>query len=220
MYSPSSRLRAAILISGRGSNMQALIEDCAKADSPAEIALVISNKADAGGLAWARAADIATDVVSHRAFADRAAFDAEIDVKLRAAGIQLVCLAGFMRILSDEFVAAWRDRMINIHPSLLPSFKGLDTHARALASGVRLHGCTVHFVRPEMDTGPIILQAAVPVEATDTPESLAARVLSAEHRIYPLALRWIAEGRVRVENERAIIEGAVASADPLINPQA
>jgi phosphoribosylglycinamide formyltransferase 1 len=220
MYSPSSRLRAAILISGRGSNMQALIEDCAKADSPAEIALVISNKADAGGLAWARAADIATDVVSHRAFADRAAFDAEIDVKLRAAGIQLVCLAGFMRILSDEFVAAWRDRMINIHPSLLPSFKGLDTHARALASGVRLHGCTVHFVRPEMDTGPIILQAAVPVEATDTPESLAARVLSAEHRIYPLALRWIAEGRVRVESERAIIEGAVASADPLINPQA
>lgn len=220
MNSPSSRLRAAILISGRGSNMQALIEDCAKADSPAEIALVISNKADAGGLAWARAAGIATDVVSHRAFADRAAFDAEIDAKLRAAGVQLVCLAGFMRILSDEFVAAWRDRMINIHPSLLPSFRGLDTHARALAAGVPLHGCTVHFVRPEMDTGPIILQAAVPVEATDTPDSLAARVLSAEHRIYPLALRWIAEGRVRVENERVIIDGVAAAADPLINPQA
>jgi phosphoribosylglycinamide formyltransferase-1 len=125
-----------------------------------------------------------------------------------------------MRILSDEFVAAWRDRMINIHPSLLPSFRGLDTHARALAAGVRLHGCTVHFVRPEMDTGPIILQAAVPVEATDTLESLAARVLSAEHRIYPLALRWIAEGRVRVENERAFIDGAPAAADPLINPRA
>ena len=125
-----------------------------------------------------------------------------------------------MRILSDEFVAAWRDRMINIHPSLLPSFRGLDTHARALAAGVRLHGCTVHFVRPEMDTGPIILQAAVPVEATDTPESLAARVLSAEHRIYPLALRWIAEGRVRVENERAIVDGAAAAADLLINPRA
>ena len=218
MNSPSSRLRAAILISGRGSNMQALIEDCAKADSPAEIALVISNKADAGGLAWARAAGIATDVVSHRAFADRAAFDAEIDAKLRAAGVQLVCLAGFMRILSDEFVAAWRDRMINIHPSLLPSFRGLDTHARALAAGVPLHGCTVHFVRPEMDTGPIILQAAVPVEATDTPDSLAARVLLAEHRIYPQALRWIAEGRVRVENERAIIDGAAAAADQLINP--
>lgn len=214
------RLRAAILISGRGSNMQALIEDCARADSPAEIALVISNKADAGGLAWARAAGIATDVVSHRAFADRAAFDGEIDAKLRAAGIQLVCLAGFMRILSDEFVAAWRDRMINIHPSLLPSFRGLDTHARALAAGVRLHGCTVHFVRPEMDTGPIILQAAVPVETTDTPDSLAARVLSAEHRIYPLALRWIAEGRVRVENERAIVDGAAAATDLLINPRA
>jgi phosphoribosylglycinamide formyltransferase 1 len=219
MNRPSSRLRAAILISGRGSNMQALIEDCAKADSPAEIALVISNKDDAGGLAWARAAGIATDVISHRAFADRAAFDAEIDAKLREAGIQLICLAGFMRILSDEFVAAWRDRMINIHPSLLPSFRGLDTHARALASGARLHGCTVHFVRPEMDTGPIILQAAVPVEATDTPDSLAARVLAAEHRIYPLALRWIAEGRVRVENERAIIDGAATAADPLINPQ-
>ncbi len=220
MYSPNSRLRAAILISGRGSNMQALIEACAQAGSPAEIALVISNKADAGGLAWARAAGVATDVVSHRAFADRAAFDAEIDAKLRAAGIQLVCLAGFMRILSDEFVAAWRDRMINIHPSLLPSFRGLDTHARALAAGVRLHGCTVHFVRPEMDTGPIIVQAAVPVESTDTPDSLAARVLSAEHRIYPLALRWIAEGRVRVENERAIIDGAAAAAAPLINPRA
>jgi phosphoribosylglycinamide formyltransferase-1 len=125
-----------------------------------------------------------------------------------------------MRILSDEFVAAWRDRMINIHPSLLPSFRGLDTHARALAAGVPLHGCTVHFVRPEMDTGPIILQAAVPVEATDTPDSLAARVLLAEHRIYPQALRWIAEGRVRVENERVIIDGVAAAADPLINPQA
>jgi phosphoribosylglycinamide formyltransferase-1 len=200
--------------------MQALIEDCTRADSPAEIALVISNKADAGGLASARSAGIATDVISHRAFADRAAFDAEIDSKLRAAGIRLVCLAGFMRILSDEFVAAWRDRMINIHPSLLPSFRGLDTHARALAAGVRLHGCTVHFVRPEMDTGPIILQAAVPVEATDTPERLAARVLSAEHRIYPLALRWIAEGRVRVENERAIVDGAAAATDLLINPRA
>ena len=220
MNSPNSRLRVAILISGRGSNMQALIEDCARPDSPAEIALVISNKAEAEGLARAGTAGIATAVVSHRAFADRAAFEADIDAKLRAAGIQLVCLAGFMRILSDEFVAAWRDRMINIHPSLLPSFRGLDTHARALAAGVRLHGCTVHFVRPEMDTGPIIVQAAVPIASADTPDSLAARVLSAEHRIYPLALRWIAEGRVRVENERAIIDGAAAAADPLINPRA
>ena len=220
MNSPNSRLRVAILISGRGSNMQALIEDCAQADSPAEIALVISNNADAGGLARAGAAGIATAVVSHHAFADRAAFEAEIDAKLHAAAIQFVCLAGFMRILSDEFVAAWRDRMINIHPSLLPSFRGLDTHARALAAGVRLHGCTVHFVRPEMDTGPIILQAAVPVDPADTADSLAAKVLSAEHRIYPMALRWIAEGRVRVQHERATIDGAVAPTEPLINPRA
>lgn len=220
MKSPNSRLRVAILISGRGSNMQALIEDCARPDSPAEIALVVANKPDAGGLARAGAAGIATAVVSHRTFADRAAFEAEIESKLRAAGIQLICLAGFMRILSDEFVAAWRDRMINIHPSLLPSFRGLDTHARALAAGVRFHGCSVHFVRPEMDTGPIIVQAAVPIDSGDTPDSLAARVLSAEHRIYPLALRWIAEGRVRVENERAIVEGAVTASDLLINPRA
>lgn len=220
MNSPRSRLRVAILISGRGSNMQALIEDCAQAGSPAEIALVISNKAEASGLAQASAAGIATDIVSHHAFVDRAAFEAEIDTKLRAAGIQLVCLAGFMRILSDKFVAAWRDRMINIHPSLLPSFRGLDTHARALAAGVRLHGCTVHFVRPEMDTGPIIVQAAVPIDSADTPDSLAARVLAAEHRIYPLALRWIAEGRVRVKNERAIVDGAAAPVDLLINPRA
>ncbi len=214
------RLRVAILISGRGSNMQALIEDCARAGSPAEIALVISNKANAGGLARASAAGISTEVVAHSAFADRAAFEAEIGAKLCAAGIQLICLAGFMRILSDEFVNAWRDRMINIHPSLLPSFRGLDTHARALAAGVQVHGCTVHFVRPEMDTGPIILQAAVPIDPADTPDSLAARVLSAEHRIYPLALRWIAEGRVRVENERAVVDGALAATDPLINPRA
>ena len=220
MNSRNSRLRVAILISGRGSNMQALIEDCARADNPSEIALVVANKPDAGGLARAGAAGIATAVVSHRTFADRAAFEAQIEEKLRAAGIQLICLAGFMRILSDEFVAAWRDRMINIHPSLLPSFRGLDTHARALAAGARFHGCTVHFVRPEMDTGPIIVQAAVPINSGDTPDSLAARVLSAEHRIYPLALRWIAEGRVRVENERAIVEGAVAAADLLINPRA
>jgi phosphoribosylglycinamide formyltransferase-1 len=146
-------------------------------------------------------------------------FEGEIDARLRAANVQLVCLAGFMRILSDGFVAAWRDRMINIHPSLLPAFPGLDTHARALAAGVRFHGCTVHFVRLEMDTGPIILQAAVPVQSGDTPESLSERVLQAEHRIYPLALRWIAEGRVRVEGERAIVDGAAAPPQMLINPQ-
>jgi phosphoribosylglycinamide formyltransferase-1 len=219
MNEPRPRLRVAVLISGRGSNMQALIEDCRRPGSPAEIVLVISNMADAGGLAHAAAANIPTAIVSHRDFKDRATFDGEIDGKLRAAGVQLVCLAGFMRILSDGFVAAWRDRMINIHPSLLPAFPGLDTHARALAAGVRFHGCTVHFVRLEMDTGPIILQAAEPVQSADTAESLAARVLQAEHRIYPLALRWIAEGRVRVEGERAIVDRAAAPAGPLINPQ-
>jgi len=219
MNGTASPLRVAILISGRGSNMQALIDDCARPGSPARIDLVISNKPDAAGLARAGAAGIPTAVVPHRAVAERAAFEAEISAKLQAAGIQLICLAGFMRILGDEFVDAWRDRMINIHPSLLPAFKGLDTHARALAAGVRFHGCSVHFVRPEMDTGPIIAQAAVPVVATDTPDSLAARVLTAEHCIYPLALRWIAEGRVRVENERAVIDGATAPQQPLINPQ-
>jgi phosphoribosylglycinamide formyltransferase-1 len=219
MNSSRSRLRVAILISGRGSNMQALIEDCAKPGSPAEIALVISNKADAAGLARASGAGIKTAVLSPCVHSDRAAFDGEIDAKLRAARIDLVCLAGFMRILSDGFVDVWRDKMINIHPSLLPSFRGLETHARALAAGVRFHGCTVHFVRPEMDTGPIIVQAAVPVEPSDTPDSLAARVLAAEHRIYPLALRWIAEGRVSVRDERAIIDGTAAAMGPLVNPQ-
>jgi phosphoribosylglycinamide formyltransferase-1 len=219
MSEPRPRLRVAVLISGRGSNMQALIEDCRRPGSSAEIVLVISNMADAGGLVHAAAASIPTAVVSHRDYRDRAVFEGEIDARLRAANVQLVCLAGFMRILSDGFVAAWRDRMINIHPSLLPAFPGLDTHARALAAGVRFHGCTVHFVRLEMDTGPIILQAAVPVQSGDTPESLSERVLQAEHRIYPLALRWIAEGRVRVEGERAIVDGAAAPPQMLINPQ-
>jgi len=215
----SNRLPTAILISGRGSNMQALIEACRAADSPAQIALVLSDEPDAAGLTLAAAAGIATRIVARGEFANRAAFDAEIDSILRAAGIQLICLAGFMRILSDKFVTDWRDRMINIHPSLLPAFKGLDTHARALAAGVRIHGCTVHFVRPEMDRGPIVLQAAVAVEPQDTPDTLAARVLRAEHRIYPLALRWIAEGRVRVQEERVLIDGVGAPAAPLLSPE-
>jgi phosphoribosylglycinamide formyltransferase-1 len=203
-----ARLRTAILISGRGSNMQALVESCRPADAPAEVVLVLSNMADAAGLSWAAGRGIATKVVSHRDFRDRAAFDAAIGAALHAAEVQLVCLAGFMRILTDKFVLDWRDRMINIHPSLLPAYKGLDTHARALAAGERVHGCTVHFVRPEMDTGPIILQEAVAIEAGDTAEILAARVLQAEHRIYPKALRLVAEGRVRVEGERVLIDGA------------
>jgi phosphoribosylglycinamide formyltransferase-1 len=213
-----ARLKTAILISGRGSNMQVLIEACAARDAPAEIVLVLSNKPAAAGLARAAAAGIRTAVVPHRDYPTRAEFDAALDRALRAAGVELVCLAGFMRLLTPGFVAAWRDRMINIHPSLLPAFPGLDIHARVLAAGVRFSGCTVHFVRHETDTGPIILQAAVPVHQDDTPESLAARVLDAEHRIYPEALRWIAAGRVRVEDDRVLVDGAAAPAGALVNP--
>ncbi len=207
-----ARLRVAILISGRGSNMQALIEACRAPGFPAEIVLVLSNQAGAAGLASAREAGIPAVVVSHRDHADRAAFDTALDRELKAAKVELVCLAGFMRLLSEGFVAAWRDRMINIHPSLLPAYPGLDTHARVLADGERVTGCTVHFVRHEMDSGPIIAQAAVPVRPGDTPETLADRVLQQEHRIYPLALRLVAEGRVKVEGERALVDGAAAPA--------
>ena len=213
-----ARLKTAILISGRGSNMQALIESCRPPSAPAEIVLVLSNNAAAAGLDHAAKAGIPTAVIDHRNCRDRAAFDAELDHHLRAAGIEFVCLAGFMRLLTLPFVERWRDRMINVHPSLLPAFPGLDTHARALAAGVRFHGCTVHFVRFETDTGPIIVQAAVPVQADDRPDSLAARVLAQEHRIYPQALAWVAEGRVRIERDRAIVAGAGVPPTVLISP--
>jgi phosphoribosylglycinamide formyltransferase-1 len=198
-----ARLKVGVLISGRGSNLQALLDACADPAFPAEIALVISNVADAPGLDRARAAGVATKVIDHKPFPSRAAFDAEMDAALRAVGIELVCLAGFMRLLSDGFVEGWRGKMINIHPSLLPSFKGMRTHAQALAAGVKLHGCTVHYVTPALDDGPIIAQAAVPVLAGDTEEDLAARVLDVEHRLYPAALRMIAEGKTGVANPAA-----------------
>jgi len=190
------RRRVAILISGRGSNMAALIEAARAKDYPAEIALVVSNRPDAAGLVFAASRGIATAVVDHKRFASREAFDAALDAALEKARIEIVCLAGFMRMLTTPFVAKWRGRMLNIHPSLLPEFKGLDTHARALAAGVKTHGCTAHFVVPELDSGPIILQEKVPVLAGDTAETLAARVLEAEHRIYPAALRLLAEGKL------------------------
>jgi phosphoribosylglycinamide formyltransferase-1 len=191
-----ARKRVAILISGRGSNMVALIEAAKASDFPAEIALVLSNKADAGGIASARGSGIATEVVEHKPFGkDREAFDRAVQAKLEAYRIELVCLAGFLRILSPWFVAQWTGRMINIHPSLLPAFKGLHTHERAIAEGATRHGATVHFVVPELDAGPVILQESVPVLPGDTPELLAARVLKVEHRIYPQALRMMAEGR-------------------------
>ena len=212
------RLRVGVLISGRGSNLQALIAAASDRSFPAEIALVISSQGDAPGLAYARAAGIRCEVINHRAFNAKQGFEASMDATLRGARIDLVCLAGFMRILTPWFVDRWRDRLINIHPSLLPAFKGLDTHARVLASGTRFTGCTVHFVRAETDDGPIIVQAAVPVRLNDSPESLASRVLEMEHTCYPLAVQLIGQGRVRVHDERVEIASALSPDEMLVNP--
>lgn len=188
-------MRAVILISGRGSNMEALL----RANLPVEFAAVISNRPQAGGLAIARSLGVETIVLDHTVYgADRAAFDAALAAEIDRLRADLVCLAGFMRVLTDAFVQRYQGRMLNIHPALLPAFPGLDTHARALAAGVKIHGCTVHFVTPEVDAGPIVVQAAVPVLDDDTPERLAARVLAQEHRIYPMAVRWYAEGRLHL----------------------
>jgi phosphoribosylglycinamide formyltransferase 1 len=213
-----ARLKVAVLISGRGSNLEALMTACAAPGFPAKIGLVIANRADAAGLVHARKAGIATTVIPHGDYPDRTVFDATLTQALEAEDIELVCLAGFMRLLTAEFVAHWRNRLINIHPSLLPAFPGLDTHARVLAQGVRFTGCTVHFVRAEMDNGPIIVQAAVPVHPDDTAETLAVRVLEAEHRIYPHTLRLIGEGRVRVADERVEVADAAAPQGLLVNP--
>jgi phosphoribosylglycinamide formyltransferase 1 len=191
--------RVAVLISGRGSNMTALIEAAKAKDYPAEIALVLSNRPDALGLARARQSGIATALIDHTAFGkDRGAFEHALDAELQAKKIEIVCLAGFMRLLTPWFVARWSGRMINIHPALLPQFKGLDTHRRALEAGVETHGATVHFVSAAMDEGPVILQKSVPVLGSDSEASLAARVLEVEHQIYPQALRMVAEGRARL----------------------
>ena len=213
-----TRVRTAVLISGRGSNLKALISACAPRVFPAELVLVISNQTDAGGLQYARAAGIPAQIIPHTEFSTRESFDAAMDAALSDARVELVCLAGFMRMLSEGFVTKWQGRMINIHPSLLPSFKGARVHERAIGSGVRISGCTVHFVTPEMDSGPPIAQAAVAVHAGDTPEKLAARVLQAEHRLYPLALRMIAENRVRLENGKAVFSGYASPDDVLICP--
>jgi len=211
-------MKLAVLVSGRGSNLQALIDACAADDFPAEIALVLSNKADAYGLERARAANIPTVVLSHKNFEDRESFDEAMSAKIEDSGAELVCLAGFMRLLSDGFVRQWRDRLINIHPSLLPAFKGLHVHERTIEEGARFSGCTVHFVRPAMDEGPIISQAVVPVHPTDTPDDLAARILEQEHIIYPRAVKYIAEGRVRVSAERVLIDEHTVPEGALNNP--
>lgn len=190
--------RVGILISGRGSNMRALIEAGQEKDYPAEIVLVISNVADAGGLAFAREHGIKTEVIEHKKFPSREIFDNAMDVALKSANVEIVALAGFMRLLSPRFVENWHGRMINIHPSLLPAYKGLHTHKRAIEAGEKFAGCTVHFVTPELDDGPTILQARVPVLPGDSEDALAARVLEQEHKIYPEALRLVAEGKAKI----------------------
>ena len=192
-----SRVRTAVLISGRGSNLKSLIDACAAPDFPAEIVLVISNVESAGGLAFARDANIATKVIPHKPFPSREAFDAEIDAALREARVELVCEAGFMRIHSEWFVKRWEGRILNIHPSLLPKFPGVKVHEQVLAAGETESGATVHFVTPELDAGPAIAQAHVPVLPDDTVETLSARVLETEHTLYPKALRLVAEKLVR-----------------------
>ncbi|MBS1154224.1 MAG: phosphoribosylglycinamide formyltransferase [Proteobacteria bacterium] len=204
-----------ILISGRGSNMQAIVE----ARIPgARVAAVIANRPGAAGLAWARAQGIDTVALDHKGFADRAAFDAALAQTIDRYQPDLVILAGYMRILTDDFVAHYAGRMLNVHPSLLPAFSGLNTHARALEAGVKITGCTVHFVTPELDHGPIIAQAAVPVFDDDTSEKLAARILEQEHRIYPQAVRWFIEGRLKLENSRVVLSGARPSMEALRSP--
>jgi len=215
------RKRVAVLISGRGSNMAALIEAAKHKDYPAEIALVLSNQPDAAGLANARAAGIATEVVDHTPFGkDRAAFDAAVQAVLTRHRIDFVCLAGFMRLLTPGFVAEWPQRMLNIHPSLLPAFKGLDTHKRAIEAGAKVHGASVHFVVAQLDSGPIIVQGAVAVRSDDDEAALAARVLKVEHKIYPLALKLLAEGRIRIANGRCLIDDVPVPDSTAIVPSA
>lgn len=207
----AKKLKIAVLVSGRGSNLKALAAACADAGFPAEIVLVFSNRPNAGALDIAADYNIPTSTLDHKAFEDRAAYDAEVSKIVEQSGAQLVCLAGYMRLFSEEFVNRWRNKMINIHPALLPSFKGLHVHERALEAGVKITGATVHFVRIGTDEGPIIIQGAVPVMPDDTPESLEERILTVEHQIYPEAVRLIAENRIRIVHERVEITGETPS---------
>jgi len=213
-----TRKRVGVLISGRGSNLGALIEACKAPDYAAKIVLVISNLPSAQGLLRAESALIPALVINHKDFATREGFDAALDTALTEAGVELLCNAGFMRLHSEGFVARWRNRHLNVHPSLLPAFRGLHSHARVLEAGATITGCTVHFVRPEMDTGPVVAQAAVPVLPDDTTESLGARVLDAEHRLYPHALRLVASGEVRVEDEHVVRTTQITPQPPLFSP--
>ena len=210
--------RTSILISGRGSNMMALVEAARAPLYPAEIVSVISNRPDAEGLVWAARHGIPAVALDHRQFATRTAFEAKLHATLIEYGTELICCAGFMRMLTGGFIDRWRDRQLNIHPSLLPAFPGLDTHQRAIDAGVKVAGCTVHFMRLEMDTGPIIAQAAVAVHSGDTADDLAARVLAAEHRTYPLALALVASGQASVVDEKVVISDEVNQPEALFSP--
>ncbi|MDI3471281.1 MAG: Phosphoribosylglycinamide formyltransferase [Pseudolabrys sp.] len=216
-----TRKRVAVLISGRGSNMAALIEAAKDPAYPAEIALVVSNRPDAGGLMTAKANGIATVVIDHTVYGkDRAAFERAIQAELESHRIDIVCLAGFMRLLTPWFIDRWPHKLLNIHPALLPAFKGLDTHKRAIEAGAKVHGATVHFVVPEMDSGPIIIQGAVSVRNDDTSDALAKRVLGVEHAIYPQALKLVAEGRVTVADGRCLIDGKPVPDPGTLRPSA
>ena len=214
----AQRKRTAILISGRGSNMRALIEAARVPSFPAEIVLVLSNRPDAAGLGFAKENGIATAVIDHKIHAGREDFERSMQIMLELHRIDYICLAGFMRMLTPWFVGQWEGRMLNIHPALLPAYRGLHTHERALADGVKIHGCTVHFVVPAVDEGPIIAQAAVPVLDSDTPDTLARRVLNEEHIIYPAALARLASGKVWIEGNRVFTGDPHKEAPPLRVP--
>ena len=212
------KLRVGVLISGNGSNLQSIINACEDPNFPAELAIVISNKANAYGLVRAKKSNINIKVIEHQNFKNRSEFEKNINRILIENNVELVCLAGFMRILTDTFVCSWKERLINVHPSLLPAFKGLNTHQRAIECGVKFSGCTIHFVSSEMDEGPIILQAAVPVHQHDTSKILAERVLDSEHKLYPLAIRLFANKRIRIEKDLVKFTGIEDSNETLINP--
>lgn len=213
-----ARLKLGVLISGGGSNLQALLDHAAAPDCPYEIGIVLSNNPDAGGLKRAADAGVPAHTVNHRDFENREEFEAAMTSVLEDAGVGLICLAGFMRLLTREFVDRWHNRLINIHPSLLPAFKGLHVHERVIETGARISGCTVHYVRHAMDAGPIVVQGAVPVLPGDTPDDLAARVLTVEHQIYPLAVKLIANGAARVTGDTVLLDAENAGMDRLINP--
>lgn len=214
----TDRVRVAVLVSGRGSNLQALIDACGSREYPAAIVCVVSNVAGVEGLKRAERAGITTHIVPHTAYSSREEFDDALDQVLRESNADLVCLAGFMRVLSDAFVLKWRGRLVNIHPSLLPAFKGLSVHRRIIEAGARISGCSVHFVVPELDSGPIIAQAAVPVWPGDTPDALALRTLAAEHKLYPLALCLLAEGRAVLEGDQVQFRDVERASGELFSP--